>query len=68
MLNRNLNGLKEVFDRIESYEPSQNIGLRSLKNIGVWLCVYALTNENDQNKLISELAVKANLKQKADYV
>lgn len=68
MLNRNLNGLKKVFDRIESYEPSLNAGLRSLKNIGVWLCVYALTDEKDQTKLIRELADKAALKDEADIV
>jgi hypothetical protein len=61
--NLNLNELKKIFDRIESYNTNQNIGLRSLKNIGVWLCIYALTDESDQAKVIQELGQKADLKE-----
>lgn len=68
MLNRNLNELKKIFDRIESYDLSQNIGMRSLKNIGVWLCVYALMDDKDQHQLMTELAAKAGLKEANSYI
>ena len=59
MLNNSLAKLKNIFDRIESYDPAKNTGFRSLKNIGVWLCVYALTDDKDQIAVINELAKNA---------
>lgn len=41
--------LKEFFfDKIENYKEyeSANVGFRSLKNIGVWLCVFAMYAKN----------------------
>lgn len=61
MFNVELNELKKYYDRVESYDPSQNIGFRSLKNIGVWLAIAALTQESDQELVIAELAKAANL-------
>lgn len=61
-INQGLNYLKaKLFDRIEIYKPSQNVGLRSLKNLGVWLCVYALTDKEDQKKVIQELIKDAEI-------
>lgn len=54
-----LNQLKQVFDSIETYNVTDNIGYRSLKNIGVWLIAYGLTEPNDKARIVKELAAKA---------
>lgn len=51
-----LNQLKKVFDSVEQYNIEDNIGFRSLKNIGVWLIAYALTAPDEQPTVIKELA------------
>ena len=61
-LNDDLNDLKKVFDLIEGYDLHKNISLPSLKSLGVWLCVYALTDKADQERVIDELIKKSLLK------
>jgi hypothetical protein len=54
-LNHSLNQLKQIFDTIEPYSPKQNVGYRSLKNIGLWLIIYAFLDEASQMEVIKEL-------------
>lgn len=67
-LNEQLNQLKQIFDRIERYDSKQNIGFRSLKNLGVWLIAYALTEKNQQILVINELANMAALTNHIDEI
>ena len=55
--------LKKIFDRIESYPLELNIGLRSFKNIALWLSLYALTNKSDKPLVIQKLLRLARLSQ-----
>jgi hypothetical protein len=57
--NESLNTIKKIFDRIEPIDPTLNVGFRSLKNIGLWLVMYALTDKADQLRVIKELTEKA---------
>lgn len=62
IINGRLNQLKQLFDMIEPCNPNENIGYRSLKNIGVWLIAYALTEKSQQLEVVQDLLtkVKAN--------
>jgi hypothetical protein len=53
--------LKKIFDRIEPYELNQSIGFRSLRNIGVWLMAFVLTETSEQESVLTDLAEKAGL-------
>lgn len=61
-LNQKLAELNHIFSAVEDYDEQLNMGLRSLKNIGVWLLVYALIDADDQLFVLQEIADKANLK------
>lgn len=58
-INNSLNQLKQIFDMIEPYNPNDNIGYRSLKNIGVWLIAYALTEKSQQLEVVQNLLLQA---------
>lgn len=62
-----LNTLKQVFDRIEPYNIEDNIGFRSLKNIGVWLTAYALTDDKQKQAVVNELLELAALTELTDF-
>jgi hypothetical protein len=59
--NAKLNELKAIFDLIEPYAVTDNIGFRSLKNIGVWLIVYGLTNNAQKPHVVQALLSKAGV-------
>ena len=72
--NKALNELKtQVFDKIDDEDEidtcqreinrGNNTGFRTLKNIGVWLVLYALTKKEKKNDCLQALLAKANLAQ-----
>lgn len=58
-INQALNELRKILDTYEVYAPNTNVGYKTLKNIGAWLLLFALTDVSDQNLIIEELIVKA---------
>lgn len=61
-INLSLNKIKKIFDLIEPYDENSNIGFRSIKNIGVWLTIYSLVDEEDQSNIVDELIKLTNNK------
>lgn len=59
-LNNDLYVLKQILESVEPYNPHDNIGHRSLKNLGVWLIAYALTEKSQQYDVVKDLLIKAN--------
>jgi hypothetical protein len=68
LLRDDLNDLKKVFDCIEGYDFNKNVGMRSLKNLGVWLSLYALTAKGDQENVVNELIEKAGISESAQII
>lgn len=55
----NLTRLKtKVFDKIEIYHPTENVGFRSPKNLIGWLSLFALTAVEDQEAIINDIAAQ----------
>lgn len=53
--------LKSVFDSIESYSADKNTGFRSLSNLGVWLMMYVILDDQHKPYVINELVTKAGI-------
>ncbi len=66
-LNSDLYLLKQILENVEPYNPNDNIGHRSLKNLGVWLIAYALTEKSQQRDVVKDILIKAKKPDEVDF-